>query len=105
MSQCVVVSYGTDREYEVTVPDADTAKLTKDQARAWLSKEFETLECTPSNPMGKILVLDMVLNVAKYGGEDHFKRMTEWSKQFAAAAVVALGRPVITVDVGNHVVR
>ena len=105
MSQYVIVSYGTDREYEVTVPDADTASLTKEQARAWLAKEFETLECSPSNPMGKILVLDMVLNVAKYGGEDNFKRLTEWARQFAAATLVALGRPVITVDIGNHTVR
>lgn len=105
MSQYVIVSYGPDREYEVTVPDADTASLTKEQARAWLAKEFETLECSPSNPMGKILVLDMVLNVAKYGDEDNFKRLTEWARQFAAATLVALGRPVITVDIGNHVVR
>lgn len=105
MSQYVVVSYGTDREYQVTVPDADTEGMTKQQARDWLAREFEKLECAPSNPMGKILALDMILNVARHGGEDHFKQITEWSRQFAAATVAALGRPVITVDVANNVVR
>lgn len=105
MSQYVVVSYGPDREYEVTVPDADTAAMSKQQARDWLASEFEKLECSPSNPMGKILVLDMILNIARHGGEDHFKQVTEWSRQFATAILAALGRPVITVDVGNNVVR
>ena len=96
----------THTKFVFVVPyQDDTATLTKEQARAWLAKEFETLECTPSNPMGKILVLDMILNVAKYGGEDHFKLISEWARQFAAATLVALGRPVITVDIGNYTIR
>ncbi|NMG14070.1 hypothetical protein [Aromatoleum bremense] len=104
MSQHVVVSFGAGREYEFTVHEADTVGLAKDQARAWLSQEFETLECTPSNPMGKILALDMILNVAKYGGEERFRQAGEWARRFAAVTAVALGRPVLKVDVANFVV-
>ena len=67
MSQTVIVSFGEDREYEFLVHDADVAGMEREQARSWLAKEFEDLECTPSNPMGKILVLDMILNVAPHG--------------------------------------
>lgn len=104
MSQHVVVTFGSGRDYEFTVQDNDIAGLPKDQARAWLSKEFETLECTPSNPMGKILALDMILNVAKYGGEERFQQGGDWARRFAAVTAVALGRPVIKVDVANFVV-
>ncbi len=104
MSQHVTVSFGAEREYEITVHDKEADALTRDQARAWLSREFEALECTPSNPMGKILVLDMILNVAKYGGEDRFKEGGEWARQFAAATAVALGRGAIRVDVASFTV-
>lgn len=100
----LTVVFGTGREYELIVPDADVADLSKSQARHWLEQEFENLECTPSNPMGKVLVLDMILNVAKYGGEHHFEQQDDWSRRFARAVAVALDRPAIRIDVGNFVV-
>ena len=54
--------------------------------------------------MGKILALDMILNVAKYGGEERFRQAGEWARRFAAVTAVALGRPVLKVDVANFVV-
>lgn len=100
----VTVTFGEDREYELTLYPAELAGLTKDAARQWLAQEFETLECSPSNPMGKILVLDMILNVAKYGGEDRFASGSEWARQFAAAVAVVLERPAVTVDVAGFTV-
>lgn len=104
MSQTVIVSFGENREYELNVSEADIAGMARDQARAWLAKEFEDLECTPSNPMGKVLVLDMILNVAKYGGEHRFEQGGDWARKFAAVTAVALARPVMRVDVANFTV-
>lgn len=104
MSQHVTVAFGAEREYEFTVHEADSAGLDKEGARAWLAQEFEALECTPTNPMGKILVLDMILNVAKYGGEERFSQAGDWARRFAAATAVALGRPAVRVDVAQFVV-
>jgi hypothetical protein len=104
MSYNVTVVFGGEREYEFTLHDADVAPTTKEQARSWLATEFEELECTPSNPMGKVLVLDMVLNVAKYGGESRFEQQTEWSKKFALMTAAALDRPAVRVDVASFVV-
>ncbi|MBR0567654.1 hypothetical protein J5J83_16135 [Azoarcus sp. L1K30] len=104
MSHTVIVSFGENREYEFLVHDADVAGLDKDQARSWLAKEFDALECTPSNPMGKVLALDMILNVAKYGGESRFQQAGEWARKFAAIVAVVLARPVMKVDVRNFTV-
>ena len=104
MNYTITVSFGADREYEINLHDAEVAAMSKDQARAWLAKEFEDLECTPSNPMGKVLVLDMVLNVAKYGGEERFQAGSEWARAFAVAVAAALQRPAIRVDVAGFVV-
>ena len=104
MSYTVTVVFGGNREYEFALQASEVAGTTKDQARNWLTQEFEELECTPSNPMGKVLVLDMILNVAKYGGESRFEQASEWAKKFALMSATALDRPAIRVDVAAFVV-
>ena len=49
--------------------------------------------------MGKVLVLDMILNVAKYGGESRFEQAGEWAKarlfdSLAAAQLADLNEAV-----------
>ncbi len=104
MLHTVIVSFGAEREYAFTVQPADVAGMDQEAAREWLAEEFEALECTPSNPMGKVLALDMILNVARYGGEARFRQPGEWALRFAAAAAVALDRPVIRIDVAGFTV-
>jgi len=100
----VTVVFRAGREYEFHVHAEDIAGLSKDSARHWLHEEFDALECTPSNPMGKVLVLDVILNVAKYGGEPRFAQGGEWARRFASCVTVALDRPVVRVDVPGFVV-
>lgn len=104
MKHSVSVSFGPEREYEFSLHESDVAALGKEQARAWLAAEFEVLECAPANAMGKLLILDMILDVAKYGGEERFRQDGDWAKQFATSVAGALGRPAIKVDVANAVV-
>ncbi|MBL8446394.1 MAG: hypothetical protein JNJ44_03160 [Zoogloeaceae bacterium] len=104
MTPVVIVTFGKDQAYEITLHAEDSAEFTPDSARAWLAEEFEALECTPSNPMGKILAVDMILNVAKYGGEARFATGTPWARRFAAATAAVLDRPVIAVDVPGFTV-
>ena len=75
MAYTVVVAFGGTQEYTFELHDAEVLAMSREQARAWLAQEFEALECTPSNPMGKVLALDMILNVAKYGGESRFRSL------------------------------
>ena len=95
----VTVVFRADREYEFHVHGDEIAELTKASAQAWLHQEFEDLECTPSNPMGKVLILDVILNIAKYGGEARFAHGGEWARRFAACVGVALDRRAVRVDV------
>ncbi len=104
MSHAVTVSFGPSRDYEIMLHEDEFKSMDRDRARAWLAKEFEDMECSPSNPMGKILVLDMILNVAKYGGEERFKEGAEWARSFALAVAGALQREAVRVDVANFVV-
>ena len=101
MLQHVIVSFGEKKEYEYKVTAADVAGVTPDDARRWLEREFAALECDLPNPIGKVLLADRVLGVARYAGERRFKEHTDWAEQFARNAAVALGRDVIRVDVAN----
>ena len=100
----VTVAFRDDKEYEFHVHAEDIAGLTRDSAREWLHEEFEELECTPSNPVGKVLILDVILNVAKYGGEQRFSQGGPWARRFAASVALALDRPVVRIDIPGFVV-
>lgn len=104
MSSLVTVVFGDKREYEFPVSQTELDAMNKDQARTWLANEFEVFECMPANPMGKVLVLDMVLSVAKYAGESRFEQSGAWAAKFAQATAVALERPTVRIDTAAFVV-
>ena len=68
----IIVSFGRERQYEFKFSHTELAVGSPEEARRWFDKEFADLECEPSNPMGKVLIIDKILNVARYGGEQRF---------------------------------
>lgn len=100
MSSIVVVVFDRNRDYEL-IAHAGTSR---EEANRWLDAQWEALECEPTNPMGKVLVLDRILGIAQYAGEKRFATPGEWSKQYADAVATVLGRPVVRVDVADRIV-
>jgi hypothetical protein len=100
----VIVVFGKDREHEFSFPEADLSGLAPDQARRWFDSEFTALECEPSNPMGKVLIIDKILHVAQAVGEARFADRKEWAEQFVRNAALALGRDTIRVDVADFAI-
>ena len=104
MLYTVIVSFGEDSEYEFKFHDDDVKAVTREDASHWLHGEYERLECAPRNPIGKILLLDIILDVAKYSGAKRFAEGGDWTKRFAVCCAAALKRDTIRVDVLNLVV-
>lgn len=100
----VKVIFGKGREYDFTMHAAELNGQSAEQARRWFDVEFKELECEPSNPVGKVLIIDKILNVAKYGSEQRFQEGKEWAKTFARNTALALGRDTIRVDVSEFVI-
>lgn len=100
MSSIVNVVFDRSREYELITH----ANPSREEAARWLDEQWTALECEPVNPLGKVLVLDRILGIARYGGEQRFAQPGEWAQQYAAAVVSVLGRPVVRVDVDDRIV-
>ncbi len=94
----VTVSFGSGREYELRVADQALAAQDAQGARDWLEHEFIELECTPDNPVGKLLLVDQIINVAKCAGENAFMRANGWTGDFARCTLKALDCDSVRID-------
>jgi len=74
--------------------------MTDQEARTWLVQEYEVFGCEPINPLGKVLAVDTVLSVAAAAGPKFFADPI-WVAKFAKAALVALRRPEVRIDVAE----
>lgn len=104
MSYTVTVCFGQNNEYEFKVDDS-AADLGREEASRWLNQEFQALECEPRSMVGKILLLDVIVDVAKYSGEARFRDDGEFGKRFAACCFAVLKRDGIRIDVADMIVR
>ncbi len=95
----VIVSFGKDKEYQYKFSQSDLAGSSPEEARRWFDKEYADLQCEPSNPVGKVLIIDKILGVAKHGGEQRFIDGKSWATQFARYTALTLGRDTVRVDV------
>lgn len=105
MVQRIIVSFGGGRSCTLEAATGDIGGFGEDEARAWLADAFDALGCEPSNPMGKVLVVDLVLGVARAAGEQGFAARPDWAKQYAAAVARLRNGPAMEVDVAAWVVR
>ncbi len=95
----VVVSFGRGKEYPYKLSETDLTGSSPEEARRWFDKEFSDLKCEPTNPMGKVLIIDKILHIARDGGEQRFIDGKTWATQFIRYTALALGRDTIRVDV------
>lgn len=100
MSNIVSVVFDGTREYEISA----TPLASREEANHWLDEQWEVLECETSNPVGKVLLLDKIFSVARYGREQRFEARDEWSRQFARAVITVLDRPAVRIDIANRTV-
>ncbi len=100
---CTLTIVGSKgRRYEFELTDNDLAGFDAQQARHWLGDEFARAGCVPTHPVGKLLLADEILCLARTRDEAVYARLTPWSRTFICAAAVAIGRPVLTLDLATH---
>jgi hypothetical protein len=100
MRSTLIVQFTPDRRQEIA-PPAGLPPMPADEARRWLDEQFLALECEPLRASGKVLTADKVMVVARTAGAARFADDVAWSQAFARAALAALGRPLVKVDVAG----
>lgn len=93
----VFVHFGDGREFELPVGAGEA--MAADAARAWLDAEFVANDCEPLRASGKVLTADKLLALAATLGAAQFESDPDWAARYAAAALGALARPMVRVDV------
>lgn len=102
MSYHVIVSFAKDREYDFKSLGGDVSVATQEDARKWLEKEFNDLQCEITSPTGKILIIDKLLSIARSAGEERFAQRSEWAAQYARNVALTLGRDLVRIDAENN---
>jgi len=96
----VVFADGEQLDYELS--DAELGGMTVAAAQDWLDREYEAAGCVPTNPVGKLLMADKIVGLAKSQSRRAYSPPGAWVKDFLRATAVALQRPVVTIDFGRH---
>ena len=95
----ILVKLGEGKDYEFRLQDRDLAGATPQSARQWFEQQFADMGCTPTNPTGKTLLVDLIVGVARAVGEKPFAQGDGLAREFAKNAIVVLQRRAISVDV------
>jgi len=104
MRGTVIVAFARDREYELRITAGDAPLPTAQEGDLWLTRQFEELGCIPRSMVGKVLVLDKVLEVAREAGEKRFAVDVAWAERYARAVLATLNRQSVRVDIEGNAV-
>lgn len=94
-------------EHEVLEFTRTARPAERDRAREWLHQQYQQYECAPKNPVGKILMLDVIYQVAECIGKKAFaeKTLQETAETFLQSTVNVLDRPQITIDFSTQTIH
>jgi hypothetical protein len=93
------VTFGEGEEYEFRIADSELAGVSVERAQRWFDDEYVRADCEPANPVGKVLLSDKLLGIARAAGPEPFAGQTEWANAFALHAAVLVGRANVTINV------
>jgi hypothetical protein len=92
-----------DAEVSVELSEAEATGSAED-ARRWLDEQFLANDCEPLRASGKVLIVDKLLAIASAIGQRGFEQDDVLRLAFARAALAALSRSVVRIDIDAHTV-
>ena len=82
LSSDITISFSPDSICRFTVERSKVELIDKASAMEWFSQQFDALGCKAQNPTGKILMRNVVINVAKSAGAPRFNSDRPWAELF-----------------------
>ena len=94
----VKVIFGPDQQFDLLLAAAEVSAF--ETARKWLDEQFIKNGCEPMRGSGKVLIADKILGIAAAVGPAALADPV-WSQAYADAALGALGKSRLSVDVAR----
>lgn len=102
MDHQVSIVLKSGERYDIHLTAAEAAEFDKSSGRSHIGELFAAAGLETPNPMGKILLIDQILLLAQEQKASAWAQPDAALKKFLAAAVQALGRPSVTIDLINY---
>lgn len=102
MEQQVSVVLKDGNRYGVQLSAAELGGFDPQSARHWIASACEQAGLEAPNPVGKVLLVDQILMLAAEQKAEAYAQPTPDLRRFLAAAYVAMGRPVLTIDLAAY---
>ena len=96
----VIVKNG--ERFNIPLGAEDMASIAAPEARHWISEEFAKAGLENPNPMGKMLLVDQILLLTANIKPADFHPPAPALRRFLAAALIAMGRPTLTIDLAAY---
>jgi len=88
--------------FEFPLAAEDVAAFDSASARHWIAEAFLEAGLESPNPMGKLLLVDEILLLALNFKPADYAPLTPGARRFLCAAVQAMGRPTLTIDLAAY---
>lgn len=96
----VILKNGTQHIYNLGADEI--AAFNPNSAFEWIGDAFEEADLEPPSMSGKILLADQILMLAGEQKPGDWAAPPKDLRKFLAAAVIALKRPTVTIDLVNY---
>ena len=102
MDHQVSVILKNGERYEFPLGAEDVAAFDPAGARHWIAETFLAAGLESPNPMGKLLLVDQILLLALNFKPADYDPLTPAVRRFLCAALQAMGRPTLTIDLAAY---
>lgn len=102
MDHQVSVVLKNGERYDFPLGAEDMAAFDVVGARHWIGEAFAAAGLETPNPMGKMLLVDQILMLAQDIKPTDFHPLSPEARRFLCAAVTAMGRPTLTIDLAAY---
>ncbi len=99
--QASIIMPGGNR-YDIHLAADEVAAVDATTARAMIGEAFAEAGLETTNPVGKILLVDQILLLAREHKEALWAAPDTRTKLFLVAVLAALRRPTVTIDLANQ---
>ncbi|KAF0166392.1 MAG: hypothetical protein FD157_340 [Rhodocyclaceae bacterium] len=102
MDHQVSVVLKNGERYDFPLGADDLAAFEPAAARHWIAESFMKEGLETPNPMGKLLLVDQILMLALNFKPADYNPLTPEARRFLCAALQAMGRPSLTIDLAAY---